>query len=1092
MPLKLKIALMVGLTFLGLTSVELGGSMLLLRHSERKAEEETGRLGAERARSAMAQLAAHLRALAFDYGTWDEACAFLDDRNQTFLESNFPKGKPLPPRVDFVALLDREYHTVFASARDPRTGASLPLPYDSNQPFPAAEVLRTAMRTASGADGLIRLPGGIAVAAVHVAQVQGAAGLPHGFIVFGLRVGRPLVDDLAGMIGGRPSLVPWEEARRLGVNLADHPALAGPAGLATVVMSEDSLQTFVRLDDTVGNPAIAMRLDAERTVHRQAVLAQKYFLVSMILATCAAGLITLSLLGRIVFTRLFRLESELNQIGRDGSASVRVRVEGRDELARLAEKVNGMLASLEQAQQLVESARDSALQANRAKSDFLANMSHELRTPMNGVIGLANILLQRGLPAAEQEMVEGVLVSADHLLGLINDLLDLSKMAAGKLELRSAVFGLRELVEDVGRLHSLDAVERGLQCIIRVRSGTPDLFVGDAKRVRQVLSNLLGNAVKYTERGRVVLDVSSRDMSPATPTDGAAVSAGNPVARLARVEFVVRDTGVGIPIERQEEIFSRFERGDPSVAQRFSGTGLGLAICSQFVTRMGGAISVWSHSGRGTRFRVHLVLPLAEASTELRAGATADDALPRARVLVMARSRLARRALAEAAEDAGAGVTAVASLDEARIRLREAARGAAPFDAVLALHDPPRDSQSALGLAAEAQPGSAAVIVAAPSSRLCREAESSLGGRVFALAAPVARRRLREMFQEILQAPGVVDRSSAASAAAAGREPSGRPSDEKTCPVASAAWPGLPAGHAPQDHAPIVWDTTAPPRILVADDNRINRHVAELLLTDLGCQVDFAVDGAEAVEKVLATNYDLVLMDWLMPRIDGPEAVRRIREHEGAARRTVIVALSALSLHTDEERRLAGEMDGFLGKPIDPVALRGVLRTFLGRDITLPGDFCAPAARLDPLATGSGAPAMAPDPSATGDAVRAVGAESLARAGSPAHAAVAPSAAGRDPELIRLFLMEGPQQADALVRAVEARSGLEIRRAAHALKTMCAILEQAVLTEMCRELEFAGRDGDLDHAREVLPGFIESFGVLRRELQDGGGERLAA
>jgi sensor domain CHASE-containing protein len=262
MPLKLKIALLVGLTFLGLTSVELGGSMVLLRRSERKAEEETGRLGAERARSAVAQLAAQLRALAFDYGTWDEACAFLDDRNQAFLDSNFPEGKPLPPRVDFVAFLDREYRTVFASARDPGTGATLPLPYDTDQPFPAAEVLRAASRAAGGADGLIRLPGGIAVAASYVAQVQGAPGPPHGFIVFGLRVGRPLVDDLAGIIGGRPSVVAWEEARRLGVNLADHPELAGPAGVTTVDTSEDSLQTFVRLDDTVGNPAIVMRLDA--------------------------------------------------------------------------------------------------------------------------------------------------------------------------------------------------------------------------------------------------------------------------------------------------------------------------------------------------------------------------------------------------------------------------------------------------------------------------------------------------------------------------------------------------------------------------------------------------------------------------------------------------------------------------------------------------------------------------------------------------------------------------------------------------------------------------------------------------------------
>jgi two-component system, sensor histidine kinase and response regulator len=581
--------------------------------------------------------------------------------------------------------------------------------------------------------------------------------------------------------------------------------------------------------------------------------------------------------------------------------------------------------------------------------------------------------------------------------------------------------------------------------------------VGDAKRVRQVLSNLLGNAVKYTERGRVVLEVSSAEVTPASPADGTPDSDRNPLGRLARVEFLVRDTGVGIPLERQEEIFARFDRGDPSVAQRFSGTGLGLAICSQFVARMGGTISVWSHSGRGTRFRVQLVLPLAEAPAESQAGAAASEAIPPIRLLVMARSALARRALAEAAEDAGAGVTAVGSLEDARIRLREAAHRGAPFDAVLALHDPPRDGQSALALASEAEPGSAAVIVAAPSSRLCREVESSRGGRFFTLATPVARRRLRETFREILQAPGAAGRSPAASAGDSGRDPRPRPPDEGSGSASREARPGSGVGQAPRDHAPIAWGSTAPPRILVADDNRINRHVADLLLTDLGCQVEFAMDGAEAVEKVLATNYDLVLMDWIMPRVDGPEAVRRIREREGDARRTVIVALSALSLHTDEERRMAGEMDGFLDKPIDPAALRDVLRTFLGAAI--------PTIGAGPLVVG---------------------------AGSPDGAAVVPSATALDPELVRLFLMEGPEQADALVGAVEAESGPEIRRAAHALKTMCAIIEQAALTEACRELEFAGRDGNLDHARELLPAFLEGFDALRRALQDGGEERRAA
>jgi PAS domain S-box-containing protein len=615
----------------------------------------------------------------------------------------------------------------------------------------------------------------------------------------------------------------------------------------------------------------------------------------------------------------------------------------------------------QQAEAELHRAKDEAEAATKAKSSFLAMMSHEIRTPMNGVMAMAEMLEQSDLTADQRGMSQVIRSSASALLTIINDILDFSKIEAGKLEIESVRYSLSELVEGVGELIATRTEEKGLELTVDLDPQIPDQLIGDPTRLRQILLNLIGNAVKFTKRGGIALIVR--------PAGG-------------NLRFEIIDTGIGLTDEQAGRLFQPFVQADASTARRFGGTGLGLSISHRLTEMMGGTIGVASAIGAGSTFWFELPLAVAEAAAALDAPtiAIADAAVIAVDFPARARDALARQL-------AAAGIADIVwTDDEAAVVATLAGRAAAGTEtpAVVLIHAS-ADSEQALGLAQAIQAGAAAdaakIVLVAPRGLVSTLEEADRIG-LFATAVSPLRRRLIW---------GII-------AAALGRAPL-EPGD---APRRTAGWRPPARGDA----------LAAGVLVLVAEDNRTNQIVIGRILSKLGYAHDIVEHGRLALEQWRRHRYGLLLTDFHMPEMDGFELTATIRSAEAADAerpRLPIVALTADALSGTEQRCLDGGMDGYLTKPIDSNALAAMLERFLpqAQALRLPAEAPArparPAAQIDPqildlgrLADAFGsfddearqflAGFLADVPDMVGQITTALGAGNLAGARHAAHA----------------------------------------------------------------------------------------------------------
>ena len=524
-------------------------------------------------------------------------------------------------------------------------------------------------------------------------------------------------------------------------------------------------------------------------------------------------------------------------------------------------------------------AKTAAENASRAKSEFVASMSHEIRTPMNGVLGMTELLLDAPQPPEHRQYLEIVKTSADALLHIINDILDFSKIEAGKLELSPHPFAVRDLVADTAQMFALPAHRKGLELTFRVAPDVPEQVVADSERIRQILVNIVGNAMKFTPSGEIAIDVSLADAATAT---GVVLA------------FAVRDTGIGIAESKQARVFHAFEQADAGVARSFGGTGLGLAISGRLVTLMGGTIGLSSREGHGSVFTFTIAAGRAvglTGSVEARASASADVPAGQ-RVLIVDDNDTHRRILDETLRLWGFVPTLAADATAALAALAEARAGREAFDLLLVdVHMPDIDGFTLLELARARHDIGGAVVVMLTSDRQPGDLDRCRELRIAAhLVKPVRPAQLRQ-----------------AVAAATGQRP-----DAGDAPAGAA---GLAAA-AGTDRL----------RVLVAEDNAVNQKLARAMLTRLGHASVLASDGREAVAEWGTGGYDVIFMDVQMPDLDGFDATREIRRLEaGTGVRVPIVAMTAHAMPGDRERCLGAGMDDYVTKPISLAEIARVL-----------------------------------------------------------------------------------------------------------------------------------------------------------------------
>ncbi len=688
-------------------------------------------------------------------------------------------------------------------------------------------------------------------------------------------------------------------------------------------------------------------------------------------------------------------------------------------------------------------ARDEAEQATRTQSEFLANVSHELRTPMNAILGMLELTLQEDLTPLKRDYLQTAKDSADSLLLLVNDILDFSRLEAGRFELEPVAFNLRELIDEAIKTLSLRACEKGLEVICRIDRRVPGRVIGDPVRLRQILTNLAGNAIKFTEQGEVVVDVKFIEESVYSPADGRSAIEpiiGKHTEKQVLLEFSVSDTGIGIAPEDQERIFAPFAQADASTTRHYSGTGLGLAICHELISLMKGQMKLKSDLGKGSRFSFQVVFPVADPEEiEFPGEKSRVSELKDLPVLVVDDNQTNRLILEEMLSNWSMSPTPVESAKEALQHLNSIQETETEYPLVIvdALM-PETDGFMLLEKAREEGLLDTATILMLSSADHQIFGERCQGLDISAfLEKPISQSDLLDAIMTALKGPqlernGVVQIS----------------------------------------------ETKQSLRILVAEDTPANQKVITAILKKRGHQCVIANNGREAVEWVRNDTFDVVLMDVQMPTMDGLQATRMIREYEEDADEHIpIIAMTAYAMRGDRDKCISAGMDNYISKPIDAPKLIRLLER-LASKYPRQSNLNSAITREE-----SGPPA---EPSGKKSEQTLADSAGLVSTQPVMDMKAALDRVGNDPDLLNsmvgYFFEDAPGLVQEISKQNQSGDADEVARAAHSLKGLCANFNADAAVGAAKVIEEMGLQGDLQGVPDAIPALELEIDRLTSEL----------
>ncbi len=824
----------------------------------------------------MRTLDAELRALEImniEYSAWDETHEYALGRLPQYADDYLDPAYWHSININMMLIFDAAGNQLFAHLGHPTSGGDLEPGEELLEMLGADHPLITHESVSGSKKGLLRTRSGVMqVVSYPILTSEGSGPIAGSLVVgqfltdrriaeFGQRATATVSLHSIDEIGAPPRVI---QARRilLDSDAAQHFDTDG-----------DIVRGYKTLRDLTGKPVALLEVSEPRRITRIGTRTIRTAMMFLAAASAIFLLAALMFMQRLIAAPVKRLTNQILAIRRTGDLKTNTQVNRSDEVGVLAGEFQQLTSQLNRAREDLEQARDEALAMSKAKSEFLARMSHEIRTPMNGVLGMTELLQCTDLDSKQRRFAETIYGSAESLLQIINDILDISKIEAGKIELDIAPFNLRQLVEECLDMLAELAHSKGLELIGAIPSDAHVFVQGDPVRLRQVLVNLISNAVKFTEEGEIVVRV----VEVRRHSDS------------IEYRFEVEDTGVGIRPDSLKKIFEPFSQEDVSTTRRYGGTGLGLSISKQLIELMDGDIGVESTPGHGCTFWFTAKLKHDREPAQPRAAESLDGK----RALVVDDNQSNRESLRHQLESWGVLVEEVRNGAEAISILQERSSSEDPFDVMLLDMNMPEVDGLELARTVRRMSRYRRVPLIMLSSMSGADVDDERGevGLDAWLTKPVRQSRLLEALISLFSRPGVDTSRDEASRIHRGDD----------------------------------GDTEAGAlRVLLADDNKVNLAVAEAMLHALGHDVTLVTNGHEAVEMFRSREFDIVLLDCRMPKMDGYEATRAMREWERRHDRppTPIIALTANALEGDRERCMASGMDDYLSKPftIDELA----------------------------------------------------------------------------------------------------------------------------------------------------------------------------